>query len=147
MRVDLSLEGFQLTGFVGQFQLVFPDDKMVDSVHHFLDAPDQAADLVIFRIHDIVGQMFVQFSLLDGIRVSGQKPQGSGLFQDDKKAESQGTEDGQDQHQKALSEKPVRIPVDVGLGSGLDQIPVHGGIQNRDTEMKFFRSLLDYRVS
>ena len=47
---------------------------MVDGVDHLLDTSDQASNLIIFRIDQVVRKMFIQIPFLDRIGVFGQLP-------------------------------------------------------------------------
>ncbi|MNC55809.1 hypothetical protein D3C75_1053610 [compost metagenome] len=53
MRIDLRLQRPQLIGFIGQLQPVFPQNQIIDRIHHAAEMLGQHTDLIIARTADL----------------------------------------------------------------------------------------------
>ncbi|MNC06522.1 hypothetical protein D3C75_540350 [compost metagenome] len=121
MRVDLGLESLQLIGPVGQLQGVFPQNQLIQGLHHDPEAAGQDADFIIafgFDLHmELAG-----LDLVDG-----------GNQRLDRGGEADGDDDRRHNNNRQKQRvhpgiDPGQIPgvlIQVAVGNLLDHRPLH----------------------
>ena len=75
MRRDLCLQHIQFHGFIGDIQLILPDHRIGDGVHHPVDAVDQGPYLVRMVVVPVGGGVSAQVAAAHDVGVLAQAAQ------------------------------------------------------------------------